>query len=61
MNKQIMCDLGFKNQVELVEQKKCPFCHTQLKGVREEFKNEISFKEYKISGLCQKCQDEMFH
>lgn len=25
-----------------------------------EFRNEISAKEYTISGLCQKCQDEFF-
>ena len=25
-----------------------------------EFKNELSRKEYGISGMCQKCQDEFF-
>lgn len=25
-----------------------------------EFRNEISRKEYTISGLCQKCQDKIF-
>ncbi|KKK53821.1 hypothetical protein LCGC14_3090930 [marine sediment metagenome] len=25
-----------------------------------EFKDEISKKEYRISGLCQNCQDEVF-
>ena len=24
------------------------------------FRNEISKKEYKISGLCQECQDKIF-
>lgn len=24
------------------------------------FRDELSAREYKISGLCQKCQDEMF-
>lgn len=26
----------------------------------EEFKDELSRKEYDISGLCQNCQDEIF-
>lgn len=26
----------------------------------EEFRDEISVKEYKISGLCQRCQDVFF-
>ena len=25
-----------------------------------EFRNEISEREYKISGMCQKCQDSVF-
>jgi hypothetical protein len=28
--------------------------------VMADFKNEISRREYRISGLCQKCQDEIF-
>jgi hypothetical protein len=26
----------------------------------EEFKDKLSEKEYKISGMCQKCQDSIF-
>lgn len=26
----------------------------------EDFRNDISHKEYKISKMCQKCQDEIF-
>lgn len=29
-------------------------------GIEDEFRNEISRREYAISGLCQKCQDEVF-
>jgi hypothetical protein len=25
-----------------------------------EFRDELSLKEYRISGLCQQCQDEIF-
>jgi hypothetical protein len=60
MNKEIMKQCGFKKEVNLVEKKYCPFCNTKLKGVRSEFKNTISWKEFQISGLCQKCQDEIF-
>lgn len=36
----------------------CPFCKKDMKNA--EFKNELSQKEYKISGLCQSCQDTTF-
>ena len=26
----------------------------------DSFKDELSFKEYRISGLCQECQDKVF-
>ena len=55
-----MKQAGFEKEVERVEQHLCPFCNTPLKGVRNEFKDAQSFKEFKISGLCQKCQDEIF-
>lgn len=55
-----MKQCGFEKEVKLVENKCCPFCNTQLKGIRAEFKNNLSFKEFQISGLCQKCQDEIF-
>ena len=34
----------------------CVFCGEEIKG----FKDELSKKEYSISGLCQKCQDKTF-
>ena len=35
---------------------KCVICG----GDATEFRNPLSLKEYKISGMCQKCQDETF-
>ena len=60
MNKEIMIQAGFGEAVKCVEQHMCPGCHAPVKGIRSEFKNTISWKEFKISGLCQKCQDEIF-
>ena len=34
----------------------CSWC----KGPATEFKDPLSKKEYRISGFCQKCQDETF-
>ena len=60
MNKEIMVQAGFSEAVKCVEQHECPFCNAPVKGVRKEFKDAKSFKEFQISGLCQKCQDEIF-
>ncbi len=58
MNKNIMRQVGFAKEVELVEKNACPIC---LKDINtRDFKDNLSVKEYGISGLCQKCQDKIF-
>lgn len=59
MNKDIMWALGFGPEVHAVERGECPFCHKPV--VQTEFRDERSRREFHISGLCQKCQDEVFH
>ena len=59
MNKDIMKKMGFEEEVKKVEEKRCPFCD-KLIDIETEFRNDLSIKEYVISGLCQNCQDEMF-
>ena len=39
--------------VELIKQGKCPQCFKSIKG----FRDELSEREYSISGICQLCQD----
>lgn len=41
--------------------RKSGFCVQCGREVRpEDFRDELSLKEYKISALCQECQDEIF-
>lgn len=35
---------------------RCPTCQSEI----TEFRNDISKKEFSISGMCQKCQDSVF-
>jgi hypothetical protein len=58
MNKDIMNAMGFGDQVKKVEHGFCPFCSKPVS--KDEFRDELSKREYKISGLCQACQDETF-
>lgn len=58
MNEKIAEHLGFKKEVELVKFGNCPFCGKRV--VMLDFRDALSRKEYSISGLCQKCQDEFF-
>lgn len=37
---------------------KCPFCSKDIDI--NEFRDELSRKEFAISGLCQDCQDDTF-
>jgi|TARA_R100001530_G_C4302545_1_gene150888 hypothetical protein len=61
MNKTIMNELGFEKEVEQVEKNICPFCHEKVPFGKLSFKDDVSFNEFKISGLCQKCQDKTFN
>lgn len=36
----------------------CPFCKEKVDP--DSFRDELSRKEFRISGLCQKCQDEFY-
>jgi len=56
MNEDIMRTLGFEEQLNSIHLGKCPFCKQDI----GEFRDELSRKENKISGLCQGCQDNMF-
>lgn len=58
MNEDIMRKAGFGKQVDDVKIGKCPFCSKVVK--KEDFTDELSLKEYYISGMCQKCMDEYF-
>lgn len=58
MNKDILRKCGFSKEVENVEKGICPFCKIAID--KETFIDELSRKEFAISGLCQKCQDKMF-
>ena len=52
MNKNIVKKL-FPEALEKIENKICPTCNKKITG----FKDRLSEKEYKISGMCQECQD----
>lgn len=58
MNKDIMKKAGFVKEVEAIEKGICPICGRSIR--KEEFRDSLSLKEFGISGMCQKCQDEVF-
>lgn len=58
MNKKIMKISGLGDMVKAVEEGLCPLCGNPVNF--EDFRDDLSRREFKISGLCQKCQDEVF-
>lgn len=46
----------FPEAAERIENNKCATCNGEV----GEFSDELSKKEYSISGMCQKCQDGVF-
>lgn len=47
----------FPEKIKLLKQGFCVTCGELI----QEFRDEISHKEYHISGMCQKCQDSVFN
>ena len=45
-----------ENMFGKTEKGHCVFCKEKING----FRNELSLEEFYISGICQKCQDEIF-
>jgi uncharacterized protein with PIN domain len=69
MNKEIMEKVAklfpnnsfvFGNALELVNMGRCPLCGVFITQKDKDNMNELSRKEYKISKICQKCQDKIF-
>ena len=58
MNLQIIEKINSK-AYERIREGKCPICNEEIISM-EDFKDILSIQEYKISGLCQKCQDKTF-
>ncbi len=58
MNKDIMKEVGFEAEVRMREKACCPCCGNQVN--ESDFYDELSKTEFKISGLCQSCQDDFF-
>ena len=56
--KKILKSFGFDDEVKNVELENCPFCGLAVK--ENEFRDELSRREFKISGICQKCMDKIF-
>jgi hypothetical protein len=47
---------GGKNRHTIIRERKCMTCD----GTAKTFRDDLSVKEYTISGMCQQCQDETF-
>lgn len=56
MNQDIMRSLGFGQEVDNFNSGKCATCADEITC----FRDSLSAKEYRISGMCQKCQDSIF-
>lgn len=47
-----------KDRVQTILAGDCMTCNNEF--VAENFRDELSEKEYSISGMCQECQDNVF-
>jgi len=52
-------DKMFPEEAQRIRERKCPFCGKPIPPGTE-FKDELSKREFEISGMCQACQDDIF-
>lgn len=58
MKKYLSIGEGVKAYVRLRNEGKCPFCEKDMNDpTNRVFRDELSAKEFHISGMCQSCQD----
>jgi len=55
MNENIV-ETIFPGTIDKIQEGICPFCNNKV----GDFNDELSKKEYNISGLCQTCQNKVF-
>jgi len=58
MNPDLMQLCGLGDLVEKVKKGCCPFCNNEV--AENSFRDDLSRREFKISGMCQTCQDRFF-
>lgn len=49
----------FPDETQRIKEGKCPFCGKKI-NPENEFRDDLSRREFNISGLCQSCQDDFF-
>lgn len=57
MNKKIIKQI-FPQAVIDVENGQCPFCRKKINI--EDFTDSLSLREFRISGICNSCQNKVF-
>jgi len=57
MNRELIGKL-FPDYLKLVDLGKCPFCKETIDF--NDFKDDLSRREFEISGLCVRCQEMTF-
>lgn len=60
MNEAIMEKMGFEEEVQMVKEGKCPICVTVITAEMLDEMPLADKKEFRISGICSKCQAEIF-
>ena len=59
MSENIIHTIKINKIIDIIENSICPICGEKINI--EDFTDEISKSEFYISGICQKCQDEIFN
>lgn len=57
--RKLLREMGFNKEVDRVDVGLCPLCDKKVD--EGDFKDILSRREFKISGMCQACQDDIFN
>jgi hypothetical protein len=58
IKRNLLVSAGMGEEVRRVMLGMCPFCQKPV--TIEDFRDDLSRREFQISGMCQSCQDDIF-
>ena len=58
VKRDLLIQAGMGEEVRRVMLGMCPFCQKPVSV--EDFRDDISRREFEIAGMCQQCQDDVF-
>ena len=56
----VLTNISGNHRPTAIRNNECVWCNSQFENSYTHFRDDLSRKEYSISGMCQACQDKVY-